>query len=626
MCRWERVSLVHSHRWYSRYPDSFFLFSFVSSFSQRFWVCSSFCRQVVASRITFDIRNKLYSAMLSQDIAFFDGTTSGDLISRLSYNTDAMVSPIQTILSSFLNNILLFGGGMILCLVTSWRLGVLAFTSISPIVQITRNYAVWSKTIQRHIWAALSEASNASNQALTNIRTVRAFGNEPTEIKKYREATESALSKAILDATASAGTYALTNYVDLGTSVLLLWYGGLLVLGKESLTLGSLIKFQLYWNMVNSAYSAIVSNINQFTTASAAAQRVLSLMDSMPDIDLTGGKMLTRQQVKGHLVIDDVSFVYQMRPENQVLKNLSLNIPAGKVCALVGRSGGGKSTIIHMLLRFYDPTQGRISLDGVDYRDLNVYSLHQQMAVVAQDTELFQGTVRENIVYGMPEDSYDEAAIIEAAKAASAHDFIMATEDGYETRVGQRGLRLSGGQRQRIAIARAILRRAPLLLLDEATSALDAESEAAVQEALDRLLALGQCTVVLVAHRLSTVVNAHNIAVIDKGVVKEQGTHDQLLKQNGIYAKLVSRQLQRAANLLEAESAPAVVAAAAGAKSGTPRAGSKGTTPSTAGATFILVPARSFLCLKFAKLILKIVCIFCSGRRQYRRLVGCHGR
>lgn len=206
---------------------------------------------------------------------------------------------------------------------------------------------------------------------------------------------------------------------------------------------------------------------------------------------------------------------------------------------------------MNLLLRFYDPRAGRILLDGVDLRDINLVSLHQQTAIVAQDTELFQGTVRENIVYGLRADEFDEARIHEAARLANAHDFIMSFEEQYETRVGQRGVRLSGGQKQRISIARAILRRAPILLLDEATSALDAESEAAVQAALDNLIAKGNCTVILVAHRLSTVVNAQQIAVIAQGRVVESGTHAELVARGGTYARLVARQLQKQANTLE---------------------------------------------------------------------------
>lgn len=280
-----------------------------------------------------------------------------------------MLSPIQSVLSSFLQNVLLFGGALMLCFLTSWRLAVLAITSISPIVQITRAYAQWSSFINKDIWAALGKASQASNQALSNIRTVKAFGAELMEIEKYQVSTGTALAKSVLDSCVSAGTYALTSWFDLGTSVLILWYGGNLVLNGQDLSLGQLIKFQLFWNMVNrcgefclrcsflclflhhlqpvfsffvnpsSSYNSIASLINQFTRASAAAQRVFSLMDSLPDIDPHAGRVLTRTDVRGGFTLENVDFHYQMRPENKVMMNLSLSIKPGSVCALVGPSG-----------------------------------------------------------------------------------------------------------------------------------------------------------------------------------------------------------------------------------------------------------------------------------------------
>ena len=238
-----------------------------------------------------------------------------------------------------------------------------------------------------------------------------------------------------------------------------------------------------------------------------------------------------------------------MRPTNVVLDGIGFTVDEGSVCALVGKSGGGKSTLVHLLLRFYDPQAGRISLGGVDYRDLNLASLHKQIGVVSQETQLFNATIRENIAYGAP--PHTDAELAEATRAACASEFIASFEDGLLTRVGERGQRLSGGQKQRIAIARCLLRKPKLLLLDEATSALDAESEAQVQKALDALIWRGDHTVVLVAHRLSTVVNAHKIVVIEGGKAVEQGTHDALLAAKGKYAALVAHQLQKQREQLE---------------------------------------------------------------------------
>lgn len=509
----------------------------------------SLCFNLVGARITNDIRNQLFSSLIVQDTAFYDGTTTGELTSRLSTDVYAMVAPCQTVLASFLSNFLQLGGGLVLCFITSWRLSILAITTIIPISQLSRHYAVWSGLINKQIWAALGDASSVATQAIANVRTVKAFGGESHEIGQYMKATDEALRKSNLDAAASAGTYSVTSLLDLATTTLLLWYGGSLVLDHEDMTIGRLITFQLYWGMINSSFDAIMSVLNSFTRAAGAAQRVLTLMDNQPDLDPLLGKPVTH--IVGDLKMNDVHFVYQQRPDNPVLKGINLHIPAGTTCAIVGKSGGGKSTIIHLLMRFYSPTEGRICLDDVDLAELQMASVRRHVGLVAQDTQLFAGTITENIAYGLDMTSFTQEQIQDAAKMANAHDFIVSFEDGYDTRVGERGVRLSGGQKQRIAIARAVLRQPRLLFLDEATSALDAESEALVQSALDRLLQVSKCTVILVAHRLSTVMNADQIAVVDGGIIKELGPHQQLIQRGGIYAKLVARQLALKQNQLQ---------------------------------------------------------------------------
>jgi len=483
-----------------------------------------------------------------QDMAFFDGSNSGDLTSRLSQNTNAMIAPAQTMISTLLSSIISLFGGLLMCIYTSWRLSILAFTTIGPIIIIVRVYSKWSRRINSQIWAALGDANALATEAINNIRTVRAFSCEEEEIKKYHETTNEALTKGIKDAWAGAGTYAFTEYIELSISVLLLWYGGSVAMVDESvLTVGKLITFQLYWNMLRNSYSTLVENVNSFTKAGGAAQRVMSLLDNLPDINPDFGIKL--DEVKGNIELRDVEFHYQMRPDKKVLKGVDIQIKSGQVCALVGKSGGGKSTIIHLLMRFYDPRGGGIYLDGVDFREINPLSLRSNIGIVAQDTQLFNMTIEQNIAYGL--ENYDKQDLYDAARAANAHEFILEFDEGYETRVGERGVRLSGGQKQRIALARCFLRKPKLLFLDEATSALDAESEALVQEAIDKLINRGGCTVVLVAHRLSTVINADIIGVVHQGKIVERGTHDELLNQKGIYAQLVKRQVARMANTLD---------------------------------------------------------------------------
>lgn len=506
------------------------------------------CFSVVGKRVLKTLQDKLFNGVIIQDIAYFDATTSGELTSRLTNDVSAMAEPLNWQLSTLVRNVAALAGGVVLSFYTSWKLSMLAFTTMAPIMHITAVYSRWSRELNRKRYAVLAEANSAASEALGNIRTVRAFSTEDTEMERYKSKTLAAMTKGVRDAFAYSGAVAINNWLDLGASVLILWYGGVLVM-EGRLSIGKLITFQLYWNLIQSGYQSIMSVLMSLTRASGAAQRVLSLIDALPDIDPDAGTKLST--LKGSIRLDDVHFYYQMRPEHPVLSGVQLTVDPGQVCALVGRSGGGKSTIVHLLMRFYDPIRGRVMLDGMDLRDLNLKSVHKHMGLVAQDTQMWACSVEENITYGLP--TYTREQLIEVAKHANAHDFIMKFPEGYATRVGERGVRLSGGQRQRIAIARMLLRRPRVLLLDEATSALDTESEALVQSALDRLIQEGGRTIVLVAHRLSTVRNADLIGVIDKGHIVEQGTHDELVNKKGVYEKLVRRQLNRAANVLPEE-------------------------------------------------------------------------
>jgi len=509
-----------------------------------FGAIRSLCVDIVGKKMSNEVSNKLFGAIVTQDIAFFDGNNTGQLTARITNDAQAMVNPMRTMLNTLLSNLMLLIGGIAMCFFTSWRLSMVAFTSMGPIVFATQLYAKWSKQLNRQIWDAMAKANQVATEAFSNIRTVRAFSTEGQERAKYEGAMDESLRCGIRDAVVGAGTYAFTNYVDLGAGVLVLWYGGLLVMSHEDrLTAGKLITFQLYWNMMNDSWKNLNDIVSSFTRAAGAAQRVISLMELKPDIDPNAGTKL--EKVTGELKLENVDYTYQMRPDAKVLSNVSITIPPNTMLALVGRSGGGKSTIVHLLMRFYDPKAGRITLDGVDYTSLNVKWLHDQMGLVAQDTQLFGTTIEENITYGL--EHYTQEQMVAAAKLANAHEFISGFEDGYGTRVGERGVRLSGGQKQRIAIARILLRKPKLLLLDEATSALDTESEAQVQQAIDRLIQTlhGGCTVVVIAHRLSTVMNADKIAVIDGGTVVEEGTHEELLAVHGVYHKLAVRQLKR---------------------------------------------------------------------------------
>eukprot|EP01126_Amoeba_proteus_P067528 TRINITY_DN9992_c0_g2_i5.p1 TRINITY_DN9992_c0_g2~~TRINITY_DN9992_c0_g2_i5.p1 ORF type:complete len:835 (-),score=170.10 TRINITY_DN9992_c0_g2_i5:103-2607(-) len=446
----------------------------------------NFCFQISAQRMTYVLRHKLYECILKQDIAFFDGVPTGDLTSRLGNNTSSMVAPVQSLLSSLLSSLIQLVGGLVMCLWTSWRLALLAFTTIGPITLLFQEYSEWAAVISKSIWASIGDSYSLATQAFVNIRTVRAFGQEPLEISKYEVSIKQALDKGEEDAAANVLTYTLTEYIEMSISVLLLWYGGTVVFDEpDILSVGKLITFELYWNKMNASYQQITSIWNSFTRAGGAAQRVMALLELVPDIDTGNGKIL--QDMRGDITLRDVEFWYQMRPDEKVLQGVNLDIPAGSVCALVGKSGSGKTTLISLILRLYDTKGGCILIDGEDIRNINPLSYRQHIGIVSQDTELFNGTVEANIAYGV--NSYTKEDLINAAKEANAHEFIMGFEEGYQTRVGERGTRLSGGQKQRVALARVFLRKPKLMLLDEATSALDAERdmEVTVVELIDSM-------------------------------------------------------------------------------------------------------------------------------------------
>mmetsp|Transcript_19604 Transcript_19604/g.49066 ORF Transcript_19604/g.49066 Transcript_19604/m.49066 type:complete len:735 (+) Transcript_19604:347-2551(+) len=508
------------------------------------------CFALVGQRLNYKVRTGLLKNVLSQDIAYFDSVNTGDLLSRLSYDCTNLTSPCNTVMSLAAENFVVILGGLTMCFWVCWRLAMVSFAVVMPITFLIKRYSRWSQTLNREISAMLGLASNVANEALGNIRTVRAVSTEDVEFRRYDEHAKAALRAGVKDAFGGALTVALTNLLELGTSVLILWLGGGMTMERPNprLTIGSLITFQLYFNSVTSSYTALSSCLTSLVRAAGSASRVFSLEDNLPDIKPGTGAMY-RPHGAGHrgpdITFKEVKFWYQMRPNTMVINEMNMTIPGGSTAALVGKSGGGKTTVISLLLRYYDVKAGSIAFDGADLRELNLGSVHKHIGLVMQDMQIFNHTISGNIGYGYEDDAPEASPeLIEAAaRAANAHDFIKTFPDGYDTRLGERGVRLSGGQRQRLAIARVFLRNPQLLLLDEATSALDLESEAAVQEALDRLIAMGGHTAVVVAHRLSTVRHANRINVIAGGVVCESGTHEELVAlEGGTYAGLLSLQ------------------------------------------------------------------------------------
>ncbi|CAD7947713.1 unnamed protein product [Amoebophrya sp. A120] len=695
-------------------------------------------------------RRKVFHSLIQIDIAHFDAMHTGQLTSRLTNDVSAMVSPLSTIMNDLVSNTILLVGGIFMAFYTSWRLSILGICVVPPITFMYRRYSRWAKGINRGIWQAYGDCNAVANEAISNIRTVRAFAAEDYEIHRFDQGVNVALNYGTKNSYVGASVQAFSSYMNLFTAILILWYGGVSVINStnnrpdsggangDMLTIGGLITFQLYWNMMNSAFLNLSNVFNQLIRASSAAERVFQIIDATKDkanlvktpvprgtaaLSVTGGATTFAQQgrggtttgaiggtggglntgstcatstdlrsatstssfdtttsvqqqdsngnsitivhgepllsaedraemdninlnnthnaaqsspagksdvsaaevaaalssspnsggfgtsdyelqdvvahalpetdststtavgtlsptstsssrqvssnvvetannssnllpvttMQGEIKLENVHFKYQTRPENPVLNGLNLTLKPNTTTALVGKSGGGKSTVIHLLLKFYDVTEGKIKIDGKDLNTLNPQDVRKFVGFVAQDTQLFATSILDNLLYGLENrETITTKEVIEACKLANAHDFIMDTEDKYQTRVGEKGVMLSGGQKQRLALARCFLRKPKLLFLDEATSALlDAENEALVQEGIDRLLEQCNSTVLLIAHRLSTVMNADQIAVVNGGKIVELGNHEKLCKKGGIYAKLVQRQMKRDANVID---------------------------------------------------------------------------
>ena len=505
--------------------------------------------QIVGLRLKTKLQKKLFIRILAQRTEYFDDAAVGDLTSRISREIPGMLQPCQRILPIVLSNTGALIMGLFFCFKYSWKLSLCCFATIPPIIFITRAYAKWSSKLWLQQYVGYGAANHIATETFSNIRTVHGFSTEEYESRKYGMKLDLMQKYGTLGAIGSGGSTFINGLLSMATNMLVLGYGGYLVLlwlhGEDTgMDAGKLYAYNLYVNKMQTAFTSLQSQINALTQATGAAQRVVGLMQTLPE-DEPAGELEGMPQ--GTVEFRDVHFRYKAREDCEILRGLNLHIPGGSVCGIVGTSGAGKSTILSLLMQFYLPTSGSIWVEGQDLCTLDRRSVHRYMGIVTQDTQVFAASIEENIAYGV--EHYSQEDLEAAAKLANAHEFISGFPEGYSTMVGDRGIRLSGGQKQRIAIARLLFRKPKVVLLDEATSALDAESEAQVQEALDNLIRLGGRTVIVVAHRLSTVKDADHIAVMDEGAVAEEGTHAELLSKQGIYAKLVSRQLESLAGV-----------------------------------------------------------------------------
>ncbi|MEX3010372.1 ABC transporter transmembrane domain-containing protein [Hoeflea sp. TYP-13] len=491
----------------------------------------------IGERVVSDLRRDVFSHVTTLSPAFFDSNQSGEIVSRLSADTTQIKSAVGATASMALRNSILCLGAVAMMIVTSPELSGLVLIAIPIIVFPLVGFGRSVRGRSREAQDTLADATAYASEAIGASRTLQAFNGEPVANRRYGEAVESAFSAARAAVRARALLTGFAIMMIFGSVVAILWFGAHNVL-VGNMSAGTLGQFLLYSILAASSLGTLSEVWGEISQAAGAAERLTELIDEVPAIAPPANPKPLPEPPIGSVTFDDVRFSYPARPEEPILNGLSFTVNPGETVAIVGPSGAGKSTLFSLISRFYDPEGGTVSLDGINVRDADPSALRHRLASVPQDVAIFATSVRDNIAFGRPDAS--EGEITEAAKAALADPFIVRMENGYDTKVGERGITLSGGQRQRIAIARAVLKDAPVLLLDEATSALDAESETLVQKALTGLMK-GRTTLVI-AHRLATVKKADRILVMDHGRIVEEGTHSSLVKNGGIYARLARLQ------------------------------------------------------------------------------------
>lgn len=491
----------------------------------------------LGERVVADLRKAAFDHALTLDAFYFETAKSGALVSQLTADTTLLQSVVSTALPIALRNGLILVGGIGMLLATSPRLTLLALLAVpvvvGSIVGLGRRVRKQSRALQDRI----AELGGAVDESLGAIRTVQAFGHEPHASSNFARTVTATFDAATRYARSRAGLNAFVILIVFGAIGLLLWRGGHDVVAGR-ISGGDLFAFIFYSGLVAGGVGALSEVATDLQRAAGATDRLFELLSTVPSIRAPAAPRALPEPAVGTVTFEDVSFRYPSRPDMPALNHLSFNVARGETVALVGPSGAGKSTVLQLLLRFYDPQQGRVLLDGVDVRDADPRDVRARTAIVPQDPVVFSADAWTNIRYGRP-DASDEA-VIAAARAANADDFLRALPDGYATFLGERGVRLSGGQKQRIAIARAILRDPAVLLLDEATSALDSESERAVHQALETLMR-GRTTLVI-AHRLSTIQASDRIIVLEHGNLVEIGSHGDLIRRNGLYSRLAALQ------------------------------------------------------------------------------------
>jgi ATP-binding cassette, subfamily B, bacterial len=496
----------------------------------------------LGERVVADLRTKVFAHLTRLGPSFFDANHSGEMMSRLTADTTQIKSIAGSTISQALRNVIMLIGALVMMFITSTQLSLMVLFAIPIIVLPLVGYGRSVSKLSRKAQDTVAEASAYAAENLSAHRTMQSYANEGAVSTRFSDAVEKSFEAARKRLLARSMLSGVAVFLSVASVVGVMWYGASSVISGE-MTGGRLGQFVLYALFAAGALGELSEVWGEVSQAAGATERLAEMLATIPDIQSPANPVALPEPPLGTIAFEGVSFTYPNRKDAQALEGITFRVGKGETVALVGASGAGKSTILSLLLRFYDPQSGTIRVDGVNVRDADLDALRRRMALVPQDVALFADTVTENISYGTPGATKDD--VRRAAVAAQADDFIRALPEGYDTKLGERGITLSGGQRQRIAIARAVLKNAPILLLDEATSSLDAENEGAVQRALEGVMA--NRTTLVIAHRLATVQKADRILVIDKGRIVESGTHAELVRKGGIYARLAELQFGREA-------------------------------------------------------------------------------